>query len=214
MAYFLTFLIHSKLLKRGQPLMNLPRSTKLRFKALFKTSIKRSIKTATLLFALIFSQQLMADSLKIGDVAPGFTLSDQHMKDISLSDYQGQWVVLYFYPKNDTPGCTAEACSFRDNINNLINQQAVILGVSIDSIESHQTFATKFKLPFSLLADADAEVSKRYGALLNLGFMKFAKRHSFIIDPQGVIVKIYRDVDPDKHVEEVLNELKALQKVS
>ncbi len=170
------------------------------------------IKALTLFFSVSFTQQAMADSLQIGDLAPGFQLSDQHGEVVSLNQYQGQWVVLYFYPKDDTPGCTKEACSFRDNINHLINQQAVILGMSIDSIESHQSFATKFKLPFSLLADADATVSKRYGALLNLGFMKFAKRHSFIIDPSGKIAKIYRKVDPEEHVQQVLEDLKSLQK--
>lgn len=171
------------------------------------------IKTFTLFISVSLSPQLFAEGLKIGHLAPDFTLTDQHSDIISLSQYKGQWVVLYFYPKNDTPGCTKEACSFRDNINHLIKQQAVILGVSIDSIESHQAFATKFKLPFSLLADEKATVSKSYGALLNLGFMKFAKRHSFIIDPSGKIAKIYRDVDPDKHVQQVLEDLKSLQKV-
>ena len=170
------------------------------------------IKAFTLLVSVFFSQQLFAETLKIGDVAPDFKLTDQHGKMQSLSQYQGQWVVLYFYPKNDTPGCTKEACSFRDNINHLINQQAVILGVSIDSIESHQTFATKFNLPFSLLADEEATVSKNYDALLNLGFMKFAKRHSFIINPDGKIAKIYRTVNPDEHVQDVLEDLKLLQR--
>ncbi len=170
------------------------------------------IKAFTLFISASFSQQVFAEPLKIGDLAPGFQLSDQHGEMISLSQYQGQWVVLYFYPKDDTPGCTKEACSFRDNINHLINQQAVILGVSVDSVESHQDFATKFELPFSLLADEKGTVSKSYGALLNLGFMTFAKRHSFIIDPSGKIAKIYRDVDPEKHVQRVLEDLKSLQK--
>ncbi len=169
------------------------------------------IKVFTLFLSASFSQQLFAESLKIGDLAPGFKLKDQHSEVISLNQYQGQWVVLYFYPKDDTPGCTKEACSFRDNINHLINQQAIILGVSIDSVESHQDFATKFELPFQLLADEKATVSKSYGALLNLGFVKFTKRHSFIIDPSGKIAKIYRDVDPEKHVQQVLKDLKLLQ---
>jgi peroxiredoxin Q/BCP len=170
------------------------------------------IKACILFISVSFSQLVLAESLKIGDLAPSFQLSDQHGEMISLNQYQGQWVVLYFYPKDDTPGCTKEACSFRDNINHLINQQAVILGVSIDSIESHQAFATKFDLPFSLLADKDATVSKNYDVVLNLGFMKLAKRHSFIIDPNGKIAKIYRDVDPDEHVQQVLEDLKSLQK--
>jgi peroxiredoxin Q/BCP len=170
------------------------------------------IKACILFISASFSQLVLAGPLKIGDLAPSFQLSDQHGEMIRLNQYQGQWVVLYFYPKDDTPGCTKEACSFRDNINHLINQQAVILGVSIDSIESHQAFATKFDLPFSLLADKDATVSKNYDAVLTLGFMKLAKRHSFIIDPNGKIAKIYRDVDPDEHVQQVLEDLKSLQK--
>ncbi len=170
------------------------------------------IKAFTLFVSASFSQQVFAEPLHIGDVAPEFKLTDQHFNVISLSQYKGQWVVLYFYPKDDTPGCTTEACSFRDNINHLINQHAVILGVSIDSLESHQDFATKFQLPFSILADKKATVSKRYGALLNLGIVKFTKRHTFIIDPSGKIANIYRDVDPEKHVQQVLVDLKYLQK--
>ncbi|WP_029935238.1 peroxiredoxin [Thiomicrospira pelophila] len=152
-----------------------------------------------------------ANNLAVGDKAPDFKLINQHEETISLSDYRGQWVVLYFYPKNDTPGCTTEACSFRDNINALIAQQAVVLGVSVDNAESHKAFAEKYNLPFSLLSDPKAEVAANYGALLNLGLIKFAKRHSFIIAPDGGIAKIYRDVNPDNHVREVMADLKALQ---
>lgn len=152
-----------------------------------------------------------ANNLTLGDTAPDFKLTNQHQETISLSDYQGQWVVLYFYPKNDTPGCTTEACSFRDNINALIAQQAIVLGVSVDNAESHKAFAEKYNLPFSLLSDPKAEVSSLYGAVLNLGLVKFAKRHSFIIAPDGHIARIYRDVDPDSHVKQVMNDLKSLQ---
>lgn len=152
-----------------------------------------------------------ADSFKVGDDAPAFSLPNQSNQQVSLSDYRDQWVVLYFYPKDDTPGCTTEACSFRDNINRLIQQKAVVLGVSLDSVESHQAFAKTYKLPFDLLADIDGAVSASYDALLDLKIVKFAKRHSFIIDPQGRIAKIYRDVNPDKHVREVMKDLAALQ---
>ena len=152
-----------------------------------------------------------AENLQVGQTAPDFTLEDQHRQTHSLSDYRGQWVVLYFYPKNDTPGCTTEACSFRDNINVLIAQQAVVLGVSVDNAESHKAFAEKYKLPFSLLSDSKAEVATQYQAVLNLGLIKFAKRHSFIISPQGKIAKIYRDVDPDRHVKDIMQDLKQLQ---
>ena len=152
-----------------------------------------------------------AENLQVGQAAPDFTLEDQHRQSHSLSDYRDQWIVLYFYPKNDTPGCTTEACSFRDNINALIAQQAVVLGVSVDNADSHKAFAEKYKLPFSLLSDPKAEVATRYEAVLNLGLVKFAKRHSFIIDPSGRIAKIYRSVDPDEHVKQVMNDLKQLQ---
>ncbi|BCN93085.1 peroxiredoxin [Thiomicrorhabdus immobilis] len=120
-------------------------------------------------------------------------------------------MVLYFYPKDDTPGCTTEACSFRDNINRLIAQDAVVLGVSLDSQKSHAEFAENHKLPFDLLADESGKVAKSYGALLDLKVFKYAKRHSFIINPQGHIAKIYRDVNPKQHVREVLQDLHSLQ---
>lgn len=164
---------------------------------------------ASLLMSLTTSSY--AQDLKVGDLAPNFTLPNQNGKSLQLQYYQGKWVVLYFYPKNDTPGCTTEACSFRDNINRLIAQQAIVLGVSVDSQESHANFAKKYKLPFDLLADEDGTVTSKYGALLDLKVVKFAKRHSFIIDPTGRIAKIYRQVNPKQHVREVMADLQALQ---
>lgn len=164
------------------------------------------------LFSLLLPATLLADSLQVGQTAPSFSLVDQHQQTRQLQDYHGKWVVLYFYPKDDTPGCTTEACSFRDNINKLISKQAVILGVSVDSVADHKKFAEKYNLPFSLLADPKGKVAAQYDALLNLGIIRFAKRHSFIIDPQGNIAKIYRNVDPQKHVADILQDLKQLQK--
>ena len=149
--------------------------------------------------------------LAVGDPAPAFTLPDQQGEARSLADYRGDWVVLYFYPKDDTPGCTTEACSFRDNINRLIAQDAVVLGVSMDDVASHAAFAAKYELPFPLLADPEGEVVARYGALSDFLVVKFAKRQTFIIDPDGRIARIYRKVDPDEHVRHVLDDLKALQ---
>jgi len=149
--------------------------------------------------------------LKIGDTAPIFKLVNQYGDTVSLDQHSNNWVVLYFYPKNDTPGCTTEACSFRDNINRLIAQQAVVLGVSLDSAESHAKFADKYNLPFDLLSDHSGEVAKQYDALVDFKLFKFAKRHSFIIDPEGKLAKIYRSVDPDKHVKQVMNDLRELQ---
>jgi peroxiredoxin Q/BCP len=169
------------------------------------------ISALSLLLLMTYSAQSLANALKVGDIAPDFTLVNQHAENIALSQFQGQWVILYFYPKDDTPGCTEEACSFRDNINRLMSQKAVILGVSVDSSDSHKDFAKKHDLPFSLLADENADVAKLYDSVLDFKVIKFAKRHSFIIDPQGKIAKIYRDVDPKTHVRDVMAELKLLQ---
>ncbi|WP_321322831.1 peroxiredoxin [Thiomicrorhabdus sp.] len=162
---------------------------------------------------LILSPQVKANELKIGDTAPDFQLLNQHGEKISLSSQRGHWVVLYFYPKDDTPGCTTEACSFRDNINKLIAQKAVILGVSVDDTASHKAFAEKHDLPFSLLADVNGDVARKYDAILDLKVIKFAKRNSFIIDKEGRIAKIYRDVNPREHVRIVMADLKKLQSV-
>ncbi|WP_157760814.1 peroxiredoxin [Hydrogenovibrio halophilus] len=149
--------------------------------------------------------------LAINQPAPDFRLPDQHNRMHQLADYRGQWLVLYFYPKNDTPGCTTEACSFRDNMNRLIQQNAAVLGISLDSQASHAAFAKKHRLPFSLLADEKGQVTKRYGALRDLIVMQFAKRMTFIIHPDGKLVKIYRKVNPATHVQQVLSDLKRLQ---
>ena len=162
-------------------------------------------------FCLLLGTSAKAGSLEIGQVAPGFSLPDQDGQVHRLADYRGQWVVLYFYPKDDTPGCTTEACSFRDNINRLIARDAAVLGVSVDSVESHAAFAEKHELPFPLLADPEGKVADSYGALRNLLVFKLAKRQTFIIDPEGKLARIYRDVDPDVHVEQVLRELGRLQ---
>lgn len=178
------------------------------------TTTRPIFKAIGFLFMFSFLTNVFAanSELKVGDKAPNFTLSNQSAKSITLQDYLGKWVVLYFYPKDDTPGCTTEACSFRDSINHLIAQQAVVLGISLDSQQSHQEFAKTHNLPFDLLADESGDVTRQYGALLDLKVIKFAKRHSFIIDPKGNIAKIYRDVNPKEHVAEVMQELKELQK--
>jgi peroxiredoxin Q/BCP len=153
--------------------------------------------------------QVMAE-LKTGDSAPDFHLMDQNGHSHSLAQYRGQWLVLYFYPKNNTPGCTKEACAFRDDYGRLTDMGVVILGVSTDNIESHQAFAKKYHLPFPLLSDVGGQVAKRFGSLLQLGPIKFAKRHSFIVDPQGRIAHIYRDVSPTTHSDEIIAQLLAL----
>lgn len=152
--------------------------------------------------------------LIVGKTAPAWTLPDQVGEIHSLSDYQGSWVVLYFYPKDDTPGCTKEACLFRDNLPKFKKLKAQIFGVSADSVKKHAKFAEKFELPFTLLADEDKKVVEAYGVW---GKKKFMGREylgifrtSFLIDPKGKIAKIYENVKPEVHAEEVLADLKTL----
>jgi thioredoxin-dependent peroxiredoxin len=154
---------------------------------------------------------LAANSLKIGDDAPNFTLSDANGNLHSLSDYSGHYLVLYFYPKDDTPGCTKEACQFRDDISQFEKLGAKVVGVSVDNNESHVNFAKKYHLPFPLLADTDGKVAESYNALTNLLLIKFAKRHTFIIDPAGKIVKIIRNVEVSNHSQQIINDLKYAQ---
>ena len=153
----------------------------------------------------------LASDLQIGQQAPDFKLYDQHGMSHSLIDYRGEWIVLYFYPKNDTPGCTKEACEFRDDYKVLRAANTHVLGVSVDDTNSHAKFANKYNLPFPLLADIDGNIANKYQALLNLGLLKFAKRHTFIIDPEGVIQMIYRKVDASTHSDQILSDLKNLQ---
>lgn len=149
-----------------------------------------------------------------GDLAPDFTLPDQHGRPRALHDWRGRWLVLYFYPKDDTPGCTREACHFRDDIQGVRARGAEVVGVSLDSTASHRAFAEKYALPFPLLADPDRRVAAAYGSLFALGPLAFARRDSFIIDPQGRVARVYRGVDPQAHAEQVLSDLDALQAAS
>ena len=149
--------------------------------------------------------------LQVGQVAPDFSLSDQSGTSHHLAAYRGQWVLLYFYPKDDTPGCTKEACGLRDRFAEFQQLKAVVLGVSIDSVESHKQFADKFKLPFPLLADTQKQVVQAYGVwgprqFLGKEYMGIA-RTSFLIDPQGKITKIYPKVKPEEHTDEILKDL-------
>lgn len=154
-----------------------------------------------------------AAELQLGSAAPEFKLQDQNGKTHELKDYRGKWVTLYFYPKDQTPGCTTQACEFRDNIFAYREAGAVILGVSVDDVESHKKFAAKHGLPFPLLADSTRETAKKYGVLKSyLGTMELAKRDTFLIDPNGRIVKHYADVDPKGHSKIVLDDIKGMQK--
>jgi peroxiredoxin Q/BCP len=162
-------------------------------------------------FYLFRVNVMAAPILKIGDDAPTFTLPDSQGNQVSLNDYKGKWAVLYFYPKDDTPGCTKEACHFRDDFKTLEALGAKVIGVSIDDSFSHKKFAEKYNLPFPLLSDASGEVADRYGALNNFLVIKLAKRYTFLINPQGKIAKIYLSVDTSKHSQEIIEDLKKLK---
>jgi peroxiredoxin Q/BCP len=160
------------------------------------------------------SSPALADSVApaVGKAAPAFKLQDQAGKWHSLADYKGKWVALYFYPKDDTPGCTTQACGFRDNIFAFNKEGAVIVGISVDAVASHKEFAEKHSLPFTLLADSDKAVTRSYGVLKTyMGVMEMARRDTFIIDPQGRIAKHYESVDPEGHAQVVLADIKALK---
>jgi thioredoxin-dependent peroxiredoxin len=172
----------------------------------------KSIKLSLLIFIMLFSTFSKADEIKVGEIAPDFEMFDQYNKPHKLSDYRGKWVVLYFYPKDDTPGCTTQACGFRDDIFKIRALNAEVVGVSVDNTESHAKFAEKHGLPFPLLSDGDAEVAKSYESAWSLGPIKVAKRHTFIIDPDGKFAKIYRDVKPEENSNEVIQDLTNLQK--
>ena len=151
--------------------------------------------------------------LKKGDKAPEFLLPDQEGKTHSLSDYKGKRILLYFYPKDDTPGCTTEACNFRDNYKELKKSGLVILGVSKDSVKSHKKFAEKYLLPFPILSDENKEVIERYGVWQKKKFMGREYmgiiRTSFLIDEKGIIEKIYEDVKSKVHAKEVKADMEA-----
>lgn len=164
-----------------------------------------------LLIILIMKRPAFGDEAKmLGQPAPDFSLKNSGGELVNLSSFQGQWLVIFFYPKDDTPGCTAEACAFRDNFDDIKKLNATIVGISVDSSESHKEFKKKHNLPFMLLADDGGEIAKKYGALNNFLIFKFAKRQSFIIDPEGVVRRVYRSVSPNKHALEIKEDLKKL----
>ena len=164
-----------------------------------------------IVFLLITSSSVLAN-LEVGDKAPNFILNDQNNEAHQLSDYEGRWVILYFYPKDDTPGCTTQACDFRDAVKRIIASRSVVFGLSLDSVESHKRFSDKNNLPFSLLSDEEGMAAKSYDSLNNFMGYKSAKRNTFIINPQGFLSKIYLSVDPKTHSQMVLNDLSLLQK--
>jgi peroxiredoxin Q/BCP len=163
------------------------------------------------LLTLLVSMAVLADGQpKVGEPAPDFRLQDQNGDWHELADYQDKWLAVYFYPKDDTPGCTTEACNFRDNIYAFKRIGAEVVGISLDDVESHKKFAEEYKLPFTLLADVSGETVKAYGVMGSFMLMDMAKRQSFLIDPEGNIAKHYAKVNPDQHTQEVLADLEAL----
>jgi len=148
----------------------------------------------------------------VGAAAPGFNLTTNEGKQVSLNDFKGKWVVLYFYPKDFTQGCTIEARNFQRDIAKYEAVNAVILGVSVDNAESHKEFCAKEGLNFKLLADTDAKVSEQYGSVMEYQGAKLSARNTFIIDPQGKVVKVFEKVKVAAHSEEVLAALATLQK--
>ncbi len=163
------------------------------------------------LVLMLFMGNTSAAELSVGDMAPGFTLTDQQGQQHSLAELRGQWLVLYFYPKDDTPGCTKEACSLRDEFAAFRKLDVSVFGVSLDDMASHEAFAKKYQLPFPLLSDSDGKVAKSYGSLGGFGPIRYAKRHTFIIDPDGRIAKIWRKVSPADHSSELLEALNVLR---
>ena len=149
---------------------------------------------------------------EVGKPAPDFSLTTSDGSQVSLKDYRGKWVVLYFYPKDFTSGCTLEARNFQRDLTKYQDTGAVILGVSVDTAQSHKDFCAKEGLNFKLLADPDANVSTQYGSVMDYKGEKLAARNTFIINPNGEIAKVYTGVKPAEHSEQVLKDLAELKK--
>jgi Peroxiredoxin len=169
--------------------------------------IKKSVIT---LILMLLNFMAVADSMQ-GQPAPVFNLKDQNDQAHQLADYQGQWLVLYFYPKDGTSGCTVEANEFKDNYAKLKAMNTEVLGISLDDAESHQKFIAEHDLPFNLLVDSDKVMSRAYGVDGGAAFFSYAKRQTFIVNPDGLIVKHFEEVDPQTHVDNVLEALNELQ---
>ena len=171
------------------------------------------------IFAFVVAAMLACNSVNavnempaVGSAAPSFTLVNNEGKQINLNDYKGKWVVLYFYPKDFTSGCTLEAHNFQRDLAKYDAAHAVILGVSVDTAESHKEFCAKEGLNFKLLSDPEGKVSEQYGSTMQYNGAKYSARNTFIIDPNGKIAKVFEKVNPTSHSEEVLAALATLQK--
>ena len=169
------------------------------------------VACAVVLTFILMRVSHAGDAPQPGQVAPDFKLPDQTGKTHQLADYRGKWLVLYFYPKDDTPGCTKQACAFRDDISKLRDLGAQVVGVSLDDTVSHAEFAKKYSLPFPLLADQQGLIAERYGSITKIFAMKFAKRNTFLIDPQGKIAKVYLSAEAGRNSEQVIADLTGLK---
>ena len=171
-----------------------------------------SVFFLTLVFAAGFASA--ADQTQpptAGSPAPAFSLPSQEGTQVSLNQFKGKWVVLYFYPKDFTSGCTIEAHSFQHDLDKYTQKNAVVVGVSVDDVDSHKNFCAKESLNFKLLADSNHAVVQKYGSIMEYNGMTLAARNTFLIDPTGVIRKVYLQVNPEGHSEEVLADLQELQ---
>src|SRR5882762_5378596 len=169
--------------------------------------------TAVLVATMVVrARHIGAKAPASGTLAPDFTLNSQDGKPLRLHDLRGKWVVLYFYPKDFTSGCTKEAHNFQRDLRQYEEKNAIILGVSVQDETTHQKFCAKEGLGFRLLADTNYQVSSSYGSLVNLGVAKLSARHTFLIDPDGVVRKVYLNVNAEKHSAEVLADLSQLQR--
>ena len=167
------------------------------------------LTTLTAMLMSFGSPSALAERLKVGQMAPDFDLPDQNGKTHKLSDFRGKWLALYFYVKDDTPGCTQQACKFRDDIHQLTDLGVQVVGVSVDDSASHAKFAKKYNLPFPLLADNKGETAERYDSLWSIGGM--AKRNTFLIDPEGRIIKVYLSANTSRNSAEIIEDLKKLK---
>jgi len=150
------------------------------------------------------------DQAEVGGAAPDFRLQDQNGEWHALNDFSGQWLVVYFYPRADTPGCTTQGCSFRDNIYAFRGVGAEVVGISTDPVDRQKAFSEKYSLPFSILSDESGEVARDYGVLIERGEVNFARRETFLISPDGRIARHYQNVVPDTHTQDVLDDLLTL----
>ena len=173
-------------------------------------------RSMLIVFALMLAvgQTAMAAMPATGSTAPAFRLQDQNGHWRRPADYHGHWLVMYFYPKDFTPGCTTEVCSFRDDVAKLRRAGAEVIGVSLDNVASHAKFAEKYHVPFPLLADSKHSAAMAYGVLSDASGVHYARRTTFLIDPKGQIAKVYDDVDPEQNSAQVLADLATLKAAS